>query len=166
VILDGKSGTTGAGKKAEEALLFAEVAENLRAYRVGKHQHTPEIEQTLSLMARRELSVSFTAHLIPMRRGILVTAYLRAKQGVTQEMIDAAMKAMNRPFVRHVSRPPETQRTLFNNMTEVGATLDPRTSTIISFAALDNLVKGAAGQAIQNLNLMLGLPGETGLSAS
>jgi N-acetyl-gamma-glutamyl-phosphate reductase len=165
VILDGKSGTTGAGKKADEALLFAEVAENLRAYRVGKHQHTPEIEQALSLVARREMRVSFTAHLIPMRRGILLTAYLRAKVGVAQKDVDDAIAKLvaTRPFLRHVSRPPETQRTLYNNMTELGAVLDPRTRTIVSFAALDNLVKGAAGQAIQNLNLMLGLPAEAGL---
>jgi N-acetyl-gamma-glutamyl-phosphate reductase len=165
VILDGKSGTTGAGRKAEESLLFAEVAENLRAYRVAKHQHTPEIEQVLSRVARREVRVSFTAHLIPMRRGILVTAYLAAKPGVTQLAIDGAIAklAEHRPFLRHVARPPETQRTIYNNLTELGATLDPRTGTIVSFAALDNLVKGAAGQAIQNFNLMLGLPGETGL---
>jgi N-acetyl-gamma-glutamyl-phosphate reductase len=165
VILDGKSGTTGAGRKAEEALLFAEVAENLRAYRVGKHQHTPEIEQVLSRIARREMRASFTAHLIPMRRGILMTAYLRAKAGVAQVDVDAAIEKLtaDRPFLRRVPRPPETQRTLYTNVTELGASLDPRTRTIVSFAALDNLVKGAAGQAIQNLNLMLGLPAEAGL---
>jgi N-acetyl-gamma-glutamyl-phosphate reductase len=164
-IVDGKSGTTGAGKKAEESLLFSEVADNVRAYRVGKHQHTPEIERALSGAAKRDIAVSFTAHLIPMRRGLLVSAYLRAKSGVDQASIDAALDRFvaSRPSLSKVSRPPETGRTLYNNRTELGATFDPRTQTIVSFAAIDNLVKGAAGQAIQNLNSMIGMPSETGL---
>jgi N-acetyl-gamma-glutamyl-phosphate reductase len=164
VIIDGKSGTTGAGKKAEEAMLFAEVAENLRAYRVGKHQHTPEIEEALSIRAGREVKVSFTAHLVPMRRGILVTAYLRAKPNVaTRDALGALERAYAGTMVRVVDRPPETQRVLNTNGTEVGAHLDARTSTLIAFGAIDNLVRGAAGQAVQNMNAMIGLPIETGL---
>lgn len=165
VVLDGKSGTTGAGRKADESLIYAEVAENLRAYRVGKHQHTPEIERALSARAGREVRVSFTPHLIPMRRGILVSAYLRAKPGVTQAKVTEALEKAYaaHELIRVVERPPETQRTLNTNYSEVGATLDPRTDTLIAFAAIDNLVKGAAGQAVQNLNLLLGDPPGTGL---
>ncbi len=125
----------------------------------------PRFERALTAAAGRPVQVGFTAHLVPMRRGILVTGYLRARSGVTQAAIDEAHAAFaaHRPFIRTVTRPPETQRTLYTNLAEVSATLDRRTGTIIAFTAIDNLVKGAAGQAIQNLNLMLGLPGETGL---
>ena len=153
IRIDGKSGTTGAGKKADKSLIFSEVAENLRAYRVGQHQHTPEIERALRMYGGKEVPVSFTAHLIPMRRGILVTAYLSAKRGVTRAQVTSALKDLydNKPFVRVVERPPETSAVQHTGFTEVGAFLDGRTGTIIAFAAIDNLVKGAAGQALANV---------------
>ncbi len=166
IIVDGKSGTTGAGRSVNEALLHAEVTENLRAYRVTKHQHTPEIERALALVSKQAPKVSFTAHLVPMRRGILVSVYVPVVDGVDEEAARAAYgKAYGRaPFIRLVDRPPETAAVRDSNLTEIGCTLDPRTGVLCAFAAIDNLVKGAAGQAVQNLNRLLSLPTGIGLS--
>lgn len=169
VVLDGKSGVTGAGRKLSEDLLYSEVAESMRPYRLSRHQHTPEIEQGLARLwpGRRPaaLSLSFTAHLIPIRRGLLVSAYLRAKPGVDQAAIDAAYHGRYRsaPFVRVLDEPPETGRLTGTNFCDVMATLDARSGTVLAFGALDNLVKGAAGQAVQNLNAMLALDPTAGL---
>ncbi len=166
IIVDGKSGTTGAGKALSDQMLFSEMAENLRPYRVGRHQHTPEVERALSRVANREVHISFTAHLIPMRRGLLASAYLKARDGVRQDAVDAAFSEVyqNAPFVRYqAGQPPETASVRGNNFTQVSATLDERTGTICAFGAIDNLVKGAAGQAIQNLNALLGVSPSAGL---
>lgn len=169
IVLDGKSGVTGAGRKLSDDLLYSEVAESMRPYRLGRHQHTPEIEQGLARLwpSRRaeSLSVSFTAHLIPIRRGLLVSAYLRAKPWVDQAAIDAAYEKQyaEAPFVRVLDRPPEPGPLTGTNLCDVMATLDPRTGTVLAFGALDNLVKGAAGQAVQNLNAMLALDPTCGL---
>jgi N-acetyl-gamma-glutamyl-phosphate reductase len=166
IVIDGKSGVTGAGKTLDEKLLFGEVAESVRPYRVARHQHTPEIERALSFVAKRQVVVSFTAHLIPMRRGLLTSVYARARSGVRQEEVDRALTDMYAAgrFVRVVrDRPPETGILTGSNFAEVGAVLDERTRTLIAFAALDNLVKGAAGQAIQNLNRLLGFEPNAGL---
>ena len=132
---------------------------------MGNHQHTPEIEAALARGAGRPVRVAFTAHLVPMRRGILASAYLTARPEVTQAQVDEALAAAWRDaaFVRAEGRPPETARVQGTNFVEVSAVLDARTSTLIALSALDNLVKGAAGQAIQNLNALLGLPTELGL---
>ena len=166
LIVDGKSGTTGAGRNATEGLLHAEVSENLRAYRVTKHRHTPEIERAVGMYAGRDdIRVQFTAHLIPMRRGILASAYLVVKPDVSEDTVRTAYAETYReqPFVRLVDRPPETAAVRDSNHIELGATVDTRTGVLCAFAAIDNLVKGAAGQAVQNLNRLLGLPTARGL---
>lgn len=167
IFLDGKSGTTGAGRKADEAFSFSEVAETVRPYRLARHQHTPEIERTLGRVAGRPVRVSFTAHLLPMRRGLLVSAYAQARPGVDQAAVDAAYAETyrNSPFVRVLGpdRPPHPGPVAHTNFCDVSAKLDARTGSILAFGALDNLVKGAAGQAIQNMNLLLGLPPTAGL---
>ena len=165
VIVDGKSGTTGAGRSAKEGLLHAEVTENLRSYRVAKHQHTPEIERALWLVAQRNVHVSFTAHLIPMRRGILASAYMSPRGSVGETDVRAAYERMygDKPFVRYVERPPETSSVRDSNRVEIGATLDGRTGVLCVFAAIDNLMKGAAGQAVQNLNRLIAQPEHAGL---
>lgn len=165
IFLDGKSGTTGAGRTLEEGLLHAEVDANLRPYRLLQHQHTPEIEQALTQVAGRPIAVSFSAHLIPMRRGLLVSAYLPAAPGTTEEKVQVALQTAYRahPFVRISERPPETGTLTGSNFVELHARYDQRVQAILVFSAIDNLVKGAAGQAVQNLNRMLGLPETTGL---
>jgi N-acetyl-gamma-glutamyl-phosphate reductase len=157
---------TGAGRTLDEKLLYAEVADSVRPYRIGKHQHTPEIERALRILSGQEIKVSFNAHLIPMRRGLLTSVYAPAAPNLT----DAALKKAyadtyrNSPFIRVLeNRPPETGILTGTNFVEVHAAFDARTQTISAFAALDNLGKGAAGQAIQNLNALLGLEPTTGL---
>ncbi len=155
LIMDGKSGTTGAGRSAKDALLFSEVSENLRPYRLKQHQHTPEIERALARLGD-DTKVSFTAHLIPMQRGLLVSVYGRAREGVSIESIlQAYTSRYQSGWTRWVDRPPETARVRDDNFAEIHATYDPRTATILAFAAIDNLVKGAAGQAEQNLDALL-----------
>lgn len=158
IIIDGKSGTTGAGRKAAEALIFSEVQENLRPYRLTKHQHTPEMERAIEMVSGRSVRVGFTAHLIPMRRGILVSAYAAAADGVTDERLEEIYRDTygDDGFVRFSRTPPETGRVQWTNHTEVHARIDRRTNTILAFGAIDNLVKGAAGQAIQNVEALLG----------
>jgi N-acetyl-gamma-glutamyl-phosphate reductase len=166
ILIDGKSGVTGAGKTLDEKLLFGEVAESVRPYRVARHQHTPEIERALSFAAKRQVVVSFTAHLIPMRRGLLTSVYARARSGIRQDEVERAFAEVHghSAFVRIMhDRPPETGLLVGSNFAEVSATLDERTRTLIAFCAIDNLVKGAAGQAIQNLNRLLGLELSAGL---
>ena len=168
VIVDGKSGTTGAGRSLKDELLHAEVTENLRAYGVAKHRHTPEIERALGLVAGRAPKVSFTAHLIPMRRGILVSTYLTASEGLTETSVRRAYEQTYgaEPFVRLVDRPPQTAAVRDSNLTEIGWTLDTRTGLLCAFGAIDNLVKGAAGQAVQNMNQLLSLPSHMGMLPS
>lgn len=160
IMFDGKSGTTGAGRSVKEELLFSEVDENLRPYRVGAHQHTPEIEQALGTKA------CLTAHLIPMRRGILVSAYAPASAELQKDPSTAQAKldrALREAFSFGVEvrvrggeePPPETAPVLQSNHAVVHAKYEPRTSMVLAFSAIDNLVKGAAGQAIQNLELLL-----------
>lgn len=169
LVVDGKSGATGAGRTLDEKLLFSEVDESVRPYRVGRHQHTPEIERALSRLAGHAVAVSFTAHLVPMRRGLLTSVYVPAVRSVTQESLNDAFAAAYKGerFIRVLThRPPETGVLSGNNFAEVGAVLDPRTRMISAFATIDNLGKGAAGQAIQNLNAVMGVELSTGLSAT
>jgi N-acetyl-gamma-glutamyl-phosphate reductase len=171
LIVDAKSGTTGAGRKANEEMSFSEVADDFRAYRILKHQHTPEIERTLSLAGVAGARVTFTTHLLPVRRGILATAYGRLA-GVAGDATAAATKALEsfaegKPFLRVV--PPEEvtlHASLGTNRVVLGAKADLSRGVVVSFASLDNLVKGAAGQAVQNANLMFGLPETMGLVES
>ncbi len=171
IIIDAKSGTSGAGRGAKVNNLFCEVNENIKAYGVAKHRHTPEIEQELSLAAGREIKVSFTPHLVPMQRGILVTAYATVeKKGgsfPTREELQKVYEEAygNEPFVRLLPEGvcPETRFVEGSNLLDIGFVLDERTGRVIMMGALDNLVKGAAGQAVENMNLIFGLEETTGL---
>lgn len=160
VIVDGVSGVSGAGRKAVPATQFATVDSDFVAYSLGNHRHTPEIEQVTGAQ------VLFTPHLAPMTRGILVTCYARpAAPGRPDPAAVLAEAWRGEQFVVLGDRPPSTKATLGSNCAHLNARFDARTGWVISLCALDNLVKGAAGQAIQCANLVLGLPEGTGLSA-
>lgn len=166
IVIDAKSGTSGAGRGAKVDNLFCEVNENVKAYGVATHRHTPEIEQELTLAGAGEVTVSFTPHLIPMQRGILVTAYANIKEGVTEEDVAASYQAMYgaEPFVRLLgSSPAQTRFVSGSNYCDIGWVVDKRVGRVVVMAALDNLIKGAAGQAVQNMNLMFGFPETMGL---
>jgi len=167
IVIDAKSGTTGAGRAAKEEQLFAEVSEGIHAYGVGHHRHMAELDQEFSLAAGREVVASFTPHLVPMSRGILSTIYVRAHAGGGAEDLHAILSKCyaNEPFV-HVLPPgimPQTRHVRGSNMTFIGVAKDRVAGHAIIGAALDNLVKGASGQAVQNMNLMLGFPEAMGL---
>ena len=167
IVIDAKSGMTGAGRAAKEAMLFSEVSEGFNAYGVGHHRHMAELDQEISLAAGREVVVSFTPHLVPMNRGILSTIYVRGGRGRTAQnlheiLIEAYAKE---PFV-HVlpfGETPHTRHVRGSNMTFIGVAKDRREGRAILVSALDNLVKGASGQAIQNMNLIMGWPETTGI---
>lgn len=172
IIIDAKSGTSGAGRGAKVANLYCEVNENIKAYGVTTHRHTPEIEDQLSYAAGKEVLINFTPHLVPMNRGILVTAYaslIRKADGTlpTYEECRAAYDKYyaKEKFVRVLDRDvcPETKWVEGSNFVDVNFKIDERTGRVIMMGALDNVVKGAAGQAVQNMNLMFGLPEQTGL---
>ena len=167
IIIDAKSGTSGAGRGAKVDNLFCEVNENIKAYGVASHRHTPEIEDQLGYACGRELRLTFTPHLVPMNRGILVTAYASLKNGVTQESIhEAYEKYYNKERFIRVLDPsvcPQTKWVEGSNYVDINAVIDRRTNRVIMMGALDNLVKGAAGQAVQNMNLMFGFEEAEGL---
>lgn len=172
LIIDAKSGTSGAGRGAKVANLFCEVNENMKAYGVTSHRHTPEIEEQLGYAGNCSVTVSFTPHLVPMNRGILVTEYASLKKKADgslpgEEEIRAAYNQYfkEEKFVR-VLEPgicPETKWVEGSNYVDVNFCIDKRTGRVIMMGALDNLVKGAAGQAVQNMNLLFGLPETEGL---
>ena len=167
LIIDAKSGTSGAGRSAKVANLYCEVNENIKAYGVAGHRHTPEIEEQLSYAAGYPITLNFTPHLVPMNRGILVTAYASLKKDVTYEEVKAVYDKYyaNEQFVRVLDKDvcPQTKWVEGSNYVDVNFKIDPRTKRIIMMGAMDNLVKGAAGQAVQNMNLMFGLPENEGL---
>lgn len=167
IIVDAKSGTSGAGRGAKVDNLFCEVNENMKAYGVASHRHTPEIEEQLSLASGEDVVLNFTPHLVPMNRGILVTAYASLKSGVTEDMVrDAYDKYYDKEkFVRVLDKGtcPQTKWVEGSNYVDVNFVIDHRTNRVIMMGAIDNLVKGAAGQAVQNMNLMFGLPETEGL---
>lgn len=168
IIIDAKSGTTGAGRTPSEALHFSEVDENIKAYNVGVHRHTSEIEQELSLLQGHEVIVSFTPHLLPCKRGILSTIYCSLEHDVTYDDVEALYRGFfaDEPFV--VLHPkgslPQVKYVNGSNCIHIGFVVDPRTKRLVIVSALDNLIKGAAGQAIQNMNLMFDIPESSGLS--
>lgn len=167
IVVDAKSGMTGAGRAARESMLFAEVSEGINAYGVGHHRHMAELDQEFSLAAEREVTVSFTPHLVPMNRGILSTIYVRGRRGRSPQDLHAILlKAyMKEPFV-HVlpfGETPQTRHVRGSNMTFIGVANDRIEGRAIVVSALDNLVKGASGQAIQNMNLVMGWPETMGL---
>lgn len=168
IIIDAKSGTSGAGRGAKVNNLFCEVNESMKAYGVGTHRHTPEIEEQLGYACGRDdLKLIFTPHLVPMNRGILVTAYANLNKEVTYEEVKAVYDKYyaNEKFVRVLDKDvcPETRWVEGSNFVDIGFKIEPRTNRLIMMGALDNLVKGAAGQAIQNMNLLFGLPESEGL---
>lgn len=167
IIVDAKSGTSGAGRGAKVPNLFCEVNENCKAYGVATHRHTPEIEEQLTYAAGEEVLINFTPHLIPMQRGILATAYGDLKKDVTYDEVKAVYDKYykNEYFVRVLEGevPPETRWVEGSNFVDVSFKIDKRTNRIIMMGAMDNLVKGAAGQAVQNMNILFGLPENEGL---
>ncbi len=167
VIIDAKSGTSGAGRGAKVDNLYCEVNENIKAYGVANHRHTPEIEEQLSYASGEEVLLNFTPHLVPMNRGILITAYATLKKDVTYEEVKAVYDKYyaNEKFVRVLEKDvcPQTKWVEGSNYVDVNFKIDPRTKRIIMMGAMDNLVKGAAGQAVQNMNLMFGLKESEGL---
>src|SRR4051812_26053841 len=161
IVIDAKSGMTGAGRSAKEEMLFSEVSEGFNAYGVGHHRHMAELDQEFSKAAGKEVVVTFTPHLVPMNRGILSTIYVRSSNHKAEDLHAILLKSyMNEPFV-HVlpfGELPHTRHVRGSNMTFIGIAKDRIAGRMIIGSALDNLVKGAAGQAVQNMNLMLGYP--------
>jgi N-acetyl-gamma-glutamyl-phosphate reductase len=170
IVIDAKSGTTGARRQASVEQLFAEVNENFRAYKVGNHRHTPEIEQEISFALGREVAVMFVPHLLPVTRGILSSIFMRPRAGTTEQDVRAAFEASfaKSRFVR-ILKPgelPELKNVRATNFCEIAFVLDRRSQVLCVITAIDNLGKGAAGQAVQNLNLMLGYDEAAGLLAA
>jgi N-acetyl-gamma-glutamyl-phosphate reductase len=167
LIIDAKSGTSGAGRGIKADNLYCEVNESIKPYGVATHRHIPEIEEQLSYAAGKDVTISFTPHLVPMNRGILVTAYAALTKEVTYEEVKAVYDKYynNEYFVRVLDKDitPQTRWVEGSNFADVGFKIDPRTKRIVMMGVIDNLMKGAAGQAIQNMNLMFGLPENQGL---
>ena len=167
LIIDAKSGTSGAGRGAKIDNLFCEVNENMKAYGVASHRHTPEIEEQLGYACGKQVLLNFTPHLVPMNRGILVTAYANLTKDVSYEEVKAVYDKyyQNEKFVRVLEKDicPQTKWVEGSNYVDVNFKIDPRTHRVIMMGALDNLVKGAAGQAVQNMNLLFGLKESEGL---
>jgi N-acetyl-gamma-glutamyl-phosphate reductase len=169
IIVDAKSGTSGAGRKADVSVSYCEVNEGFRAYAIGTHRHTPEIEQELSLLAGREITVTFTPHLLPADRGILTTIYapLLKKTGVGEILKKYNDAYKKEPFVRVLDYGlyPSIKHVRGTNFCDIGLKVNERTNTLIIVTAIDNLVKGASGQAVHNMNIMMGFDEKTALDA-
>jgi len=171
LIIDAYSGLSGAGRQFNQKLsnLFVDIDSNMRAYSVGVHRHTPEIEQSLSFVAKKPVKVTFVPHLVPLDRGILTTAFARPRPGVTSEKLIEGMRRFysqkEAPFVRVLDTVGEVaiNNTVRSNYCDISAQLIERTQQVVISSTLDNLVKGAAGQALQNLNLMCGFDETMGL---
>ncbi len=166
-IIDAKSGVSGAGRGVSLGVHFSEVNENLSAYKVGTHQHTPEIEQELSRQTGSEMLIQFTPHLIPMTRGILITAYAKLTSSVTiqelQKLYEETYAGNTFVRVRPAGSYPRTKDVYGSNFCDIALHLDERTGRVIIISVIDNVVKGAAGQAVQNMNTMFGLKETAGL---
>ena len=168
IIIDSKSGTSGAGRTAQVGTLFCEVTDGFRPYKVGgAHRHIPEIEQNLSALAGCPVKISFTPHLLPVSRGILSTIYVNLSRETTMTEISGLYEKMygNEPFVRLLDTAslPSTQQVRGSNYCDISLNLDERTGRLIIISAIDNIVKGASGQAVQNMNLMCGFDEDAGL---
>jgi len=168
IIVDAKSGTSGAGRSANIDNLFCEVNENIKAYSITNHRHTPEIEEQLSYASGKDVKINFTPHLIPMNRGILTTSYATLSKGVSYEEVKEVYDKYysEEKFIRVLDKDvfPQTKWVEASNYVDVNFKIDQRTKRIIVIGAMDNLVKGAAGQAIQNMNIMFGLNETMGLT--
>ena len=165
IVINSLSGVSGAGRSASLEMSFAEVNENIRAYKVGTHQHTPEIECILEGATGETIGLSFVPHLVPLTRGIYTTIHAGLRTVCTDEEIHSAYNDFyaDAPFVRVRKGIPQIRDVVFTNFCDLSWRIEPRTNQIIIISTIDNLMKGAAGQAIQNMNIMLGLPEETGL---
>jgi N-acetyl-gamma-glutamyl-phosphate reductase len=167
IIADSKSGVSGAGRSVSLTTHFCEVNESFRAYKVGEHRHNPEMEEVLSIEAGQPIKITFVPHLVPMSRGILTTLYANLVKGITREDVEKCFNAFytGRPFIRTLdeNQLPDTRNVRGTNYCEIGIRLDERSGRLILISAIDNLVKGAAGQAVQNMNIMLGLDETAGL---
>ncbi|MBM7583159.1 N-acetyl-gamma-glutamyl-phosphate reductase [Caldicoprobacter guelmensis] len=167
IIIDAKSGATGAGREPSQGLHFCEVDENVKAYKVATHRHTSEIEQELSILAQKEVILSFTPHLLPVKRGILSTIYANLKAPLSFDAVYNLYNEFyaNEPFI--VLHPegslPEIKYVNGSNNCHIGFVTDKRTHRIVVVAAIDNLIKGAGGQAVQNMNILFGLEETAGL---
>jgi len=171
IIADSKSGTTGAGRAASVGTLFCEVHDGFKAYKVGgTHRHLPEIEQELSVLNRGDVTISFTPHLLPISRGILSTTYANLTSDMSEDDLRKLYLSTyeNEPFVRIVPKGtfPATQHVRGSNFCDIGFAIDKRANRIIVISAIDNIVKGAAGQAVHNMNLMCGIEETTGLEGA
>ncbi|MES2599390.1 MAG: N-acetyl-gamma-glutamyl-phosphate reductase [Pseudomonadota bacterium] len=167
IVIDAKSGMTGAGRSAKEEMLFSEVSEGFNAYGVGQHRHMAELDQEFSKAAGKDVVVSFTPHLLPMNRGIFSTIYVRGRRGkIAQDLHEILVKQYEKePFV-HVlpfGKTPHSRHVRGSNMTFIGVAADRIAGRAIIISTLDNLTKGASGQAVQNMNLVLGFPETAGI---
>ena len=167
IIIDAKSGTSGAGRGAKVPNLYCEVNESIKPYGVASHRHTPEIEDQLSYASGEEVLINFTPHLVPMNRGILATSYATLKKKMSYDEVKDVYDKYYKDeyFVRVLEKDvyPETRWVEGSNFVDVNFKIDERTGRIIMMGAIDNVVKGAAGQAVQNMNIMFGLEENTGL---
>lgn len=169
IIIDAKSGVTGAGRSASLPNIYCEVNESLKAYKIATHRHTSEIEQELSILADEDIILSFTPHLVPMQRGILATCYANLNQDISAESLVNMFKDFYKgePFVRiyESGSLPEIKHVAGSNYVGLGLVVDERLNRVIVVSCIDNLVKGAAGQAIQNMNIICGFDEKTGLES-
>ena len=167
IIVDSKSGASGAGRATQTGTLFCEVTEGFKAYKVAAHRHTPEMEQEISLLCKKSVVISFTPHLLPISRGILSTIYAKLTSPISDSELNEVYKSFYKDefFVRlcEPGNYPATQFVKGSNFCDIGVKIDSRTGRIVILSAIDNLVKGAAGQAVQNMNLMCNLPETKGL---
>ena len=170
IIVDAKSGVSGAGRGAKTANHFPELYDNFRAYNVAHHRHTPEIEQAITDLSGEQTIINFTPHLVPMSRGILATCYATLKADVTSEQVDASYADLygEEHFIRLLGRGayPSTKEVRGSNFCDIAWHIDERTHRVIALSAIDNLVKGAAGQAVQNFNIACGFDEKLGLDAA
>ncbi|MEK4513048.1 N-acetyl-gamma-glutamyl-phosphate reductase [Paenibacillus anaericanus] len=170
IIIDAKSGVSGAGRGTSLMTHYGEINENLKVYKINKHQHIPEIEQSLSAVAGEQVTVTFTTHLVPMTRGIMSTMYASLKGEYTEadlvELYQQYYEGRKFVRVREAGKWPATKEVLGSNYCDIGFAVDPRTKRVTIVSVIDNVVKGAAGQAIQNLNIMMGWDETTGLNLS
>ena len=168
MIADSKSGVSGAGREASLTTHFCQVNESFKAYKVGAHRHTPEMAAILSDQAGKPVDLTFVPHLVPMSRGMQSTIYTYPRQGVDAQAIEKCLREyyQGRPFVRICGpKPADSLNVKGTNCCDIGMVIDPRSGQLILMSAIDNLVKGAAGQAVQNMNIMMGLDESAGLMA-
>ncbi|MEG0380634.1 MAG: Asd/ArgC dimerization domain-containing protein, partial [Kurthia sp.] len=167
IIIDAKSGVSGSGNKPTQMTHFTETTECTTIYKINEHQHIPEIEQAIAHFTNHVEPITFSTHLVPMIRGIIATSYLQANEGVTQEDLDALLvkEYADDPFVRVIPNGSKlsTNQVKGTNFCDITCRLDPRTNRVTVVSVIDNLVKGAAGQAIQNMNIILGFDEREGL---